>query len=105
LQFQGFGPSPRTLLDKEEQSRNIGFRRKELYVMIAILGTLPFLATIWLLVVLGAAVLEESGAKIAAALKGESARQSFGGAARVTLRTRSRIERPVSAPVEWRAAA
>ena len=39
--------------------------------MIAALGTLPFLATLWLLVVLGAKVLEESGAKIAAALKGE----------------------------------
>jgi hypothetical protein len=38
--------------------------------MTAVLGTLPFLATLWLLVVLGAAVLEESGAKIAAALKG-----------------------------------
>ena len=38
--------------------------------MIAALGTLVFLATLWLLVVVGAAVLEESGAKIAAALKG-----------------------------------
>jgi hypothetical protein len=41
--------------------------------MTAILGTLPFLATLWLLVVLGAAALEESGAKIAAALKGKPA--------------------------------
>ena len=39
--------------------------------MIAALGTLAFLATLWLLVVVGAAVLEESGAKISAALKGE----------------------------------
>jgi hypothetical protein len=38
--------------------------------MTAALGTLPFLATLWLLMVLGAAALEESGAKIAAALKG-----------------------------------
>ena len=37
--------------------------------MSAALGTLPFIATLWLLVVLGAAILEESGAKIAAALK------------------------------------
>ena len=43
--------------------------------MIAALGTLAFLATLWLLVVVGAAVLEESGAKIAAALKGAPARQ------------------------------
>ena len=39
--------------------------------MTAALGTLPFIATLWLLVVLGAAILEESGAKIAAALKGQ----------------------------------
>lgn len=40
--------------------------------MIAALGTLPFLAALWLFLVLGARTLEESGAKIAAALKGES---------------------------------
>ena len=40
--------------------------------MAAAIGTLPFLATLWLLIVLGARVLEESGAKIAAALKGQS---------------------------------
>ena len=38
--------------------------------MTAVLGTLPFLATLWLLVTLGAKVLEESGAKIRAALRG-----------------------------------
>ena len=43
--------------------------------MTAALGTLPFLATLWLLVVIGAAVLEESGEKIAAALKGHSPAQ------------------------------
>ena len=45
--------------------------------MIAALGTLPFLATLWLLIVLGAQVLEESGAKIAAALKGRQVEPSF----------------------------
>jgi hypothetical protein len=39
--------------------------------MTAALGTLVFLTTLWMLVVVGAAVLEESGAKIAAALKGK----------------------------------
>jgi hypothetical protein len=73
--------------------------------MTAVLGTLPFIATLWLLVVLGAAVLEESGAKIVAALKGESSRPSQVGSAAVRLRMRSRIERPVSVSVEWRAAA
>jgi hypothetical protein len=62
--------------------------------MIAALGTLPFLATLWLLVVLGAAVLEESGAKIAAALKGETTHQPTIG--RLTVRMR---ERPRSQPV------
>lgn len=40
--------------------------------MIAAIGTLAFLATLWLLAVVGAAILEESGAQIAAALKGPS---------------------------------
>ena len=40
--------------------------------MISALATVTFLATLWLLVVVGAAVLEESGARIAAALKGAS---------------------------------
>ena len=39
--------------------------------MIAALATLAFLATLWLLVVVGAAMLEESGGKIVAALKGQ----------------------------------
>jgi len=72
--------------------------------MIAALGTLPFIATLWLLVVLGAAILEESGAKIAAALKGESNRQPAG---RLTVRMRAR-SRPLqvrSAEPRLRAAA
>lgn len=39
--------------------------------MTAALGTLVFLTTLWMLIVVGAAVLDESGAKIAAALKGK----------------------------------
>ena len=54
--------------------------------MIAALGTLPFLATLWLLVVLGASVLEESGAKIAAALKGNPAPQQNFVAGRLRIR-------------------
>jgi len=45
--------------------------------MIAPLGTLAFLATLWLIVVLGASVLEESGARIAAALRGKAAPRSL----------------------------
>jgi hypothetical protein len=73
--------------------------------MTAALGTLPFLATLWLLVVLGAAVLEESGAKIAAALKGEPPRlPSVRGMPSRHLRKRCEI-RPGRASGGWRAAA
>lgn len=71
--------------------------------MISILGTLPFLATLWLLVVLGATVLEESGAKIAAALKGIPAARSMPPARH----PRRRLPVPQSKRFEtrWRAAA
>lgn len=71
--------------------------------MIAPLGTLAFLATLWLLVVLGASVLEESGAKIAAALKGKPASRQVNVAVRV--RTRSRLSKPMRVQPRWRAAA
>jgi hypothetical protein len=70
--------------------------------MIAALGTLPFLATLWLLVVLGAKVLEESGAKIAAALKGKPTRQPTFV---LRVRTRARREKPMRARTCLRAAA
>ena len=71
--------------------------------LLAPLGTLPFLATLWLLVVLGARVLEESGAKIVAALKGVPPQPA--NEIGVRRRTRSPVQRPMSASVEWRAAA
>ena len=71
--------------------------------MIAALGTLVFLATVWLLVVVGAAVLEESGAKIAAALRGKPI-QSLLYVAPVRLRTR-RLQKSLRASARWRAAA
>jgi hypothetical protein len=71
--------------------------------MIAAFGTLAFLTTLWLLVVVGAAVLEESGAKIVAALKGKPVAQSSTVAVR--LRARPRFQRPVHATARWRAAA
>ena len=73
--------------------------------MIAALATLAFLATLWLLIVVGAAVLEESGAKIAAALKGQSA---FGPAVQfrpARIRPRSRLQQPMRAAPRWRDAA
>jgi hypothetical protein len=71
--------------------------------MIAAIGTLIFLATIWLLVVVGAMVLEESGEKIVAVLKGEPRRQAW-----YVVPMRLRIRRPVKpmrASARWRAAA
>ncbi len=72
--------------------------------MIAALGTLAFLATLWLVVVVGAAVLEESGAKIAAALKGGRAQPSL-VSVRVGVRSRPRVAQPVRVSASWRAAA
>ena len=73
--------------------------------MTAVLGTLPFIATLWLLVVLAAAVLEENGAKIVAALKGEPKHPLFRGQAPARLRARTNGVAPMRASVEWRAAA
>lgn len=72
--------------------------------MLAPMATLFFLATLWLLVVLGAAILEESGAKIAAALKGKLPQQRLESTP-IRLRTRSRSATPSCATAEWRAAA
>ena len=71
--------------------------------MTAALGTLPFLATLWLVVVLGASILEESGARIAAALKGEPEQRTMTVAARSRGRSRPRQIR--SAEPRLRAAA
>jgi len=71
--------------------------------MSAALGTLPFLATLWLVVVLGARILEESGAKIAAALKGEPRHPPVAGGR--TIRIRMQAAPPRRARTQWRAAA
>ena len=71
--------------------------------LIAPLGTLAFLATLWLLTVVGAMVLEESGAKIAAALKGKPAKRPAFASARMRIRSRQR--RPMRVAPRWRDAA
>jgi len=73
--------------------------------MAAALGALPFLGTLWLLVVLGATVLEESGAKIAAALKGELEPPQSIASAPTRLRPRARTQKVRCAGEQWRAAA
>ena len=75
--------------------------------MTAALGTLPFLATLWLLVVVGAQVLEESGAKIAAALKGNRVQSPSPqvGQLRMRLRTPAGQRKALTAEKPWRVAA
>ena len=73
--------------------------------MIAVLGTLPFIATFGLLFILGAAIFEESGAKIAAALKGSEADHPSQFSSVSRARGRSLTEPARRATVEWRAAA
>ena len=65
--------------------------------MIAAIGTLVFLGTLWVLVVVGAAVLGESGAKIAAALKGKPVLHTF--------RVASDPSEGATAYARWRAVA
>ena len=73
--------------------------------MTAALDTLVFLVTLWMLVVVGAAVLEESGAKIAAALRGVPPKPVSFASAPVRLRVRTSAPSPMRASAEWRAAA
>ena len=72
--------------------------------MTAALGTLVFLTTLWMIVVVGAAVLEESGAKIAAALKGKPLHQPVMQSRTVRIRMRH-SPRVMRAEPRWRAAA
>ena len=72
--------------------------------MIAALATLAFLATLWLLVVVGAAILEESGARIAAALKGQPAALPLESYT-ARPRTRPRLRQPMRAQPRLRDAA
>lgn len=71
--------------------------------MAGALGTLAFLAVLWLIIVLSAAVLEESGAKIIAALKGQVGNPEPRYTARVRIRTRAAC--PTRVNEGWRAAA
>lgn len=71
--------------------------------MIAPLVTLVFLVSIWALVVVGAAILERNGDKIAAALKGTFAPRQM--LVPIRVRTRSRLQRPMRATARRRAAA
>ena len=77
--------------------------------MLAPFATLAFLGTIWLLAWIALELLEGSGAKVIAALRGQSMLAQPPQSVRpVTVRYRPRSEsvrRPVHVQPEWRAAA
>jgi hypothetical protein len=73
--------------------------------MMAVFGTLTFLVTLWLLVVVGAAMLEEGGAKIVAALKGASFASLPQQTVTLRLRARPRAIQPLRASPRLRDAA
>jgi len=73
--------------------------------MIAPLATLAFLATLWLLVVVGAAILEASGARIVAALKGQPSVAQPQSAFAARVRVRAAMRQPMRARPRLRAAA
>jgi hypothetical protein len=72
--------------------------------MIAAFATLSFLVVIWLVAVVGAAILKESGAKIAAALKGGPAAPPIACSA-ARIRMRARPPHPARLRTRLRAAA
>ena len=75
--------------------------------MIAALGTLTFLATLWLLVQLIASTLDESGRKIMAALKGRSPLATAPLVQPISwkISSRARVRQPLRARPTLRAAA
>ena len=76
--------------------------------MLAAIATAAFLATLWMIEVIAMSMLGESGAKIVAALKGQSLLATAPvQAAPVSVRIsqRSRLRRPVHAQPQLRAAA
>ena len=73
--------------------------------MLAALATLVFLTTLWLLVAVGAAVLEQSGGKIVAALKGQLGTSPAMPASYARVRVRSRLPKPMRARPRMRDAA
>ncbi len=72
--------------------------------MIAAIGTLVFLGTLWMLVVVGAALLEQSGSKICAAFQGKPRAPSL-TLVPVRVRPVARQPEPIRVKAQLRAAA
>jgi hypothetical protein len=103
--FKGLAGLAGFRLTSENKAGTLHHLQRRLDVMIAALGTLPFLATLWLLVILGAQVLEESGAKIAAALKGNVPQETGAVVVPMRLRANPRTKGAIRVQPRWRAAA
>ena len=73
--------------------------------MIAAIATLVFLSTLWMLVVVGAAVLKSSGSRMFAALKGEGAVPMISTRPVRVRHQRYIAQRPARVSVRQRAAA
>ena len=73
--------------------------------MIAALATLVFLSTLWMLAIVGAAVLEASGSKILAALKGQAGLPTIATRPVRVRHQRYLAQRPARLNVRQRAAA
>ena len=67
--------------------------------MIAPLGTLVFLGLLWLVVVLGSAVLEGNGAKIIAALEGRSRPAPTSARTKIRIRARGAVTKCSTPPL------
>lgn len=76
-------------------------------IMLAPLATLAFLATLWLVVMVAAEMLSQSGGKIVAALKGRSPLATPPSIRPIAVRVsqRSRLARALHAQPHLRAAA
>jgi hypothetical protein len=91
----------------ETTRRLFAQKEKKVPAMLAPLATLAFLATIWLVVTIGAEMLGTSGRKIVMALKGRSLLASEPGVRPVAVRVsqRARPQRTMRAQPRLRAAA
>ena len=75
--------------------------------MLAAVATLVFLTTLWLVAFAGILMVGENRSKILAALRGQSLLAATPVAPRIALRVsqRARVQAPLRARPEWRAAA
>ncbi|MEO6062346.1 MAG: hypothetical protein ABIQ99_10440 [Thermoflexales bacterium] len=89
----------------ETGPRGFDISNKGIDPMIAALATLAFLTTLWMLIIVGAAVLEKSGGRIVSALKGERLPATIATRPVQVRHPHYRAERALRPTVRMRAAA